>query len=89
MRWMICSLTLLSLALWTAPMIGCCKRGAPVEPRVVTVRERCLRQPPPPTPDLTTWCDPAKVDVRDCLAFEIVVRDRWIAAALAACGVKP
>lgn len=76
------------LALCSALTTGCCKPGAPVEPRVVTVRERCLRQPPQPTPDLTTWCSPGKVDVRDCLAFEIVLRDRWIAAAIAACGVK-
>jgi hypothetical protein len=88
MRSTIYLLTLLSLALSMGPSIGCCKRGAMPEPHIVQVRERCLRQPPPASPDLTS-CSRQGHDVKDCLAHEIEIRDAWIAAAWASCAVAP
>ena len=88
MRSTICLLRTLSLVLLTVSTTGCCKSGGPSAPRIVTVRESCLRQPAPAKTTLID-CLTLGNEPKDCLAREIRIRDKWIAAAIARCEVTP
>ena len=88
MRTQRCSPTLL-LCLLLALSLGCSRSCPPQKPAVVKVRENCLRQAAPtldPIRDCLTRSQTGN-DALDCLAQGVLVRDAWIVAALAVCGV--
>ena len=69
-------------------MSACCKPSPPQPPRVVTVRESCLRvQPPPNHVEEILNCSAQGNELQDCIANALMVRDVWIAAAWARCQV--
>lgn len=71
--------------------LGCSRSSPPPKPpQVVTVREACIRQAPPDMTPISKCLDTAtSVDEAfDCLAQAILVRDAWIAAQIARCGVR-
>lgn len=79
--------------LWRAPLAllmvltaSCCKPLPPQEPRVVTVRESCLRViPPRPHAEEILDCLTLGKTLDDCTAYALKVRDVWIADAWARC----
>lgn len=80
--------TLLMAAL-LAPMIGCWRNGAqPVQPTVEVpvscLTPKILADKPHPL-DPTTLCGPG-ISVVDCYAYQILLRDAYIARLVANCG---
>jgi hypothetical protein len=69
--------------------IACGRSSQPQRPQIATVRESCLRQPAPTLEPIRVCLDQASDPgmALDCLAQGVLVREAWIAAAVAVCGV--